>query len=109
MHQNPISSQGIAFRRDLEHIHGKKVHFICMNCANSNKVGVNKVFAIESKTLLFVCGFLGFCVIIGGLITQSKSEWSIYYTTLIGGMIISSGFYCTRNSNSRLFNKTFIQ
>jgi hypothetical protein len=105
---NTIESKGILLRRDLEAKYGEQVNFQCKEYLQNNSVHPNQIFATSSKFPFLICTVIGLGFIIGGVIIKDKSGWSIIWTLLIGGVILSTGFLTMDGSNSKVFNKSFI-
>lgn len=106
--KNRIPSNGILTRQELKRTVGKELKFKCSDCGKTNKIHINRIFATSSKLPVIICSLIGIIFIVGGIVIKHKNEWSIIWTTGIGGLIISTGFASNIYSNSRVFNKTLI-
>lgn len=107
-HAETINGNGIQFRRDLELKHGETVKFVCSNCKKTNENRINQVFAVESKLPLLLSSIVGLAIIMCGILIKSNSKESIIWTTLIGAMFLTAGFYSNMRTSARAFNKTFV-
>jgi len=103
-----INGKGIQFRRDLEAKYGKTVQFTCSKCDTLNVNRINQVFAVESKIAMLISSIVGIAFIIWGVLIEQKSMESIIWTTAIGAMFLTAGFFSNMRSSANAFNKTFI-
>lgn len=103
-----INGKGVLLRRDLEHKYGKTVSFTCSKCQTKNENRINQVFAVESKLAMLISSIIGLSFVIGGFLIKNKSQESIIWTTAIGAMFLTAGFYSNMRSSARAFNKTFV-
>ena len=103
-----VNSKGILFRRDLLNKYGKTIEFNCSNCNFLNNRPINQIYAVESKLALYFSSIVGITFITWGILIKSNSGWSMIWTTAIGGMFLTAGFYSNMRTTERAFNKTFV-